>query len=127
MTEEIKHINQKNQEYIAEGNGVTKEKENCNFQENYNVFGIDDKPCCYLYHKYCDEIDNCYLKKCKRLEQENKALQAYKDINEDFKKAWGELNEKYKQLYSALEEISGLASPHCTQCSQIINIINEVL
>ena len=38
-------------------------------------------------------------------EQENKALQAYKDINEDFKKAWDELNEKYKQLRSALEEI----------------------
>lgn len=39
------------------------------------------------------------------LEQENKALQAYKDINEDFKQAWYELNEKYKQLRSALEEI----------------------
>lgn len=44
----------------------------------------------------------------KRLEQENKALQAYKDINEDFKQAWDELNEKYKQLRSALEKIRDL-------------------
>jgi len=82
---------------------MTEEKENCIFQQNYNVFGLDDKPCCYLYHKYCNEIDSCYFKRCKRLEQEN------------------------KQMKSALEEISGLASPHCTQCSRIINIINEVL
>ena len=53
---------------------MTEEKENCNFQQNYNVFGLDDKPCCYLYHKYCDEIDNCYFKRCKRLEQENKKI-----------------------------------------------------
>jgi predicted nuclease with TOPRIM domain len=44
----------------------------------------------------------------KRLEQENKELRAYKDINEDFKKAWDELNEKYKQLRSALEKIRDL-------------------
>ena len=49
-------------------------KENCNFQQTYNVFGLDDKPCCYLYHKYCEEINNCYFKRCKRLEQENKEL-----------------------------------------------------
>lgn len=49
-------------------------KENCNFQQNYNVFGLDDKPCCYLYHKYCGEIDSCYFKRCKRLEQENERL-----------------------------------------------------
>ena len=53
----------------------------------------------------CSEFNNCYYKQLKRLEQENKALQAYKDINEDFKQAWYELNEKYKQLRSALEEI----------------------
>ena len=38
------------------------------------MFGLDDKPCCYLYHKYCDEIDNCYFKRYKLLEQENKKL-----------------------------------------------------
>jgi SMC interacting uncharacterized protein involved in chromosome segregation len=132
-------------------------KENCNFQQNYNVFGLDDKPCCYLYHKYCDEIDSCYFKRCKRLEQENKAsekqieldvehicrlneqiekleqenreLQAYKDINEDFKKAWDELNEKYKQLRSALEEIRILATKNVS-IENFVKIqikINEVL
>jgi flagellar biosynthesis/type III secretory pathway chaperone len=55
--------------------------------------------------RWCTDHSNCYYKQLKRLEQENKELQAYKDINEDFKKAWDELNEKYKQLRSALEEI----------------------
>ena len=54
-------------------------KENCNFQQTYNVFGLDDKPCCYLYHKYCEEINNCYFKRCKRLEQENKQLTQWLD------------------------------------------------
>ena len=103
-------------------------KENCNFQQTYNVFGLDDKPCCYLYHKYCEEINNCYFKRCKRLEQENKALQAYKDINEDFKKAWDELNEKYKQLRSALEEIKKMVTnPYPGKPRDVLNIINEVL
>lgn len=74
---------------------------------------------------------------CKRLEQENKALQAYKDINEDFKKAWDELNEKYKQLRSALEEIKSMVdnfdywNSNLTMASEIIgevkDKINEVL
>ena len=63
---------------------MTEERENCNFQQNYNVFGLDDKPCCYLYHKYCDDIENCYFKRCKRLEQENeklrKALEEIKEV-----------------------------------------------
>jgi hypothetical protein len=56
-------------------------KENCIFQQNYNIFGLDDKPCCYLYHKYCDEIDSCYFKRCKHLEQENKELKIYIESN----------------------------------------------
>jgi hypothetical protein len=53
----------------------------------------------------CSNYPYCYYKQLKRLEQENKELQAYKDINEDFKKAWDELNEKHKRYRSALEEI----------------------
>jgi uncharacterized coiled-coil DUF342 family protein len=73
---------------------------------------------------------------CKRLEQENKELQAYKDINEDFKKAWGELNEKYKQLRSALEEIQKVIKSYDLTVDNgasvdtlytIRKIINEVL
>lgn len=65
-----------------------------------------------------------------RLEQENKELQAYKDINEDFKKAWDELNEKYKQLRSALEEIKNdimSKKAVCTECIKIAKRIGEVL
>jgi len=62
-----------------------------------------------LYHK----------EQLKRLEQENKALQAYKDINEDLKKAWDELNEKYKQLRSVLEEINKITEP------RFVNGLNE--
>ena len=82
-------------------------------------------------------------KQLKRLEQENKELkkdvQLFKCLN-----TFGEsechcacrclgnefcedADKKINSYRSALEEISGLASPHCTQCSQIINIINEVL
>jgi predicted RNase H-like nuclease (RuvC/YqgF family) len=77
----------------------------------------------------CENNPNCYYKQLKRLEQENKELEAYKDINEDFKKAWGELNEKYKQLRSALEEIRILATKNVSieNFVKIQNKINEVL
>ena len=80
---------------------------------------------------------NILLDNVKRLEQENKELQAYKDVNEDFKKAWDELNEKYKQLRSALEEIRKLTviGVNASQCNcglraladDILNKVNEVL
>lgn len=67
-----------------------------------------------------EEFDNKVTElkdELKRLEQENRALQAYKDINEDFKKAWDELNEKYKQLRSALEEIKDIIRADCKGCT----------
>ena len=77
---------------------------------------------------------NILLDNIKRLEQENKELQAYKDVNEDFKKAWDELNEKYKQLRSALEEIRDINKlfferkyGYPEDLIKIDNIINEVL
>lgn len=95
---------------------MTEEKENCNFQQNYNVFGLDDKPCCYLYHKYCDEIDSCYFKRCKRLEQENKELKeenikllfgkgALIKLCDNLTKIIDEKKEKESKLLQALEEI----------------------
>ena len=32
----------------------------------YNIFGIEDKPCCYKFHEYCSAIPNCYFKELKR-------------------------------------------------------------
>lgn len=87
---------------------IIKECKNC------DALGIDSEIgvyyCC-LSHRQddlpkeftCDDFTPNKQLLC--LEQENKALQAYKDINEDFKKAWDELNEKHKRCRSALEEI----------------------
>ena len=124
-------------------------KENCNFQQNYNVFGLDDKPCCYLYHKYCNEIDSCYFKRCKRLEQENKELKEdvlkwQKEFSRQYQinenKGYSKAEENYR---SALEEIRNdlkevckeecdYTKPNfCGDCDcrygQILNKINEVL
>lgn len=80
-------------------------KESCNFQQNYNVFGLDDKPCCYLYHKYCDEIDNCYFKKCKRLEQENKQIKSALEEIRDILVDWN--NDVYnpQDLVNRMDEV----------------------
>ena len=82
----------------------------------------------------CDKT-NCMYKQLKRLEQENRELKAYKDVNEDFKQAWDELNEKYKQLRSALEEIreieelayypKGMTEIPLSQRDFILNAINN--
>ena len=94
-------------------------------------------PECTCYES-CDEHPNCYYKQLKRLKQENKELK--EEIRFHNKEnsnllaernaaqiVYDEIREVRERYRSALEEISGLASPHCTQCSQIINIINEVL
>ena len=62
-----------------------------------------------------------------KLEQENRELKAYKDVNEDFKKAWDELNKKYKHLRSALEEIMEYCNYEHGSVYVIIDKINEVL
>jgi len=109
---------------------MTEEKENCNFQQNYNVFGLDDKPCCYLYHKYCDEIDSCYFKRCKRLEQENKELKEnlldkysprYYDIvpkrqTVELYKKFDDLRNQNNTYRSALEEIKAIINQSCDNC-----------
>lgn len=118
---------------------------------------------CQIGCKECTDIGTklCHYKQTERfkakiesLEQENRELKAYKDVNEDFKKAWDELNkkytevlklakenadsneyclqeleQKYEQLRSALEEIRS----YCKSCENGVNArkikeyINEVL
>lgn len=36
--------------------------ENCPSYRNYNVFGAIDKPCCYNYFDYCENIEDCPIK-----------------------------------------------------------------
>lgn len=83
-----------------------------------------------------EKVIDCKNGTIETLKQENKALQAYKDINEDFKQAWYELNEKYKQLRSALEEIKHILEIHKDELEECLhndidgiiqNKINEVL
>ena len=50
----------------------------------------------------------------KRLEQENRELKAYKDINEDFKKAWDELNKKYTEVLKLAKENAD-SNEYCLQ------------
>ena len=49
-----------------------------------------------------------------RWEQENKELKAYKDVNEDFKKAWDELNKKYTEVLKLAKENAD-SNEYCLQ------------
>ena len=106
------------------------EQKNFELEESLKVFNKPDvKKVLTLYN--CGEIT--------RLEQENRELKTYKDVNEDFKKAWNELNEKHKRYRSALEEIKNIVEnlshckiphEHCFQedCSDcILDEIKKVL
>ena len=46
---------------IIDGIDVSK----CPAMDTYNIFGIEDKPCCYKFHEYCSAIPNCYFKELK--------------------------------------------------------------
>lgn len=35
---------------------------NCPSCKMFNVFGQDDKPCCYYEMKYCEDVEDCLLK-----------------------------------------------------------------
>lgn len=55
-----------------------------------------------------------YLQKIDELEQENRELKAYKDVNEDFKKAWDELNKKYYEVLKLAKENAD-SNEYCLQ------------
>ena len=73
---------------------------------------------CNLYSRDCDFIERCRYKQLLRKEQEceelqireNEAeeiiaeLQAYKDVNEDFKTAWEELKAENDELKKIINE-----------------------
>lgn len=46
----------------------------CPAMNTYNIFGIEDKPCCYKYYDYCSAISACSYKQLKRKQQEGKRL-----------------------------------------------------
>lgn len=50
----------------------------------------------------------------KRFREENKELKAYKDVNEDFKKAWDELNKKYTEVLKLAKENAD-SNEYCLQ------------
>lgn len=35
----------------------------CPACKSFNVFGVDDKPCCYCYMQYCELVNDCIIKK----------------------------------------------------------------
>ena len=47
----------------------------CPAMNTYNIFGIEDKPCCYKYHDYCLAISYCSYKQLKLKEQECEELE----------------------------------------------------
>lgn len=46
----------------------------CPAMNTFNIFGVDDKPCCYKYHVYCDAKPNCKYKQLKRELEELKKV-----------------------------------------------------
>lgn len=37
----------------------------CPAMNTFNIFGVDDKLCCYKYYVYCDAKPNCKYKQLK--------------------------------------------------------------
>lgn len=37
--------------------------EQCPCRNNFNVFGLDDRGCCYKYGKYCKDVIECKIKR----------------------------------------------------------------
>ena len=57
----------------------------CPAMDTYNIFGIEDKPCCYKFHKYCSAIPNCYFKELKLTEQK---IENIKEICNEYQKEY---------------------------------------
>ena len=106
---------------------IKKIGENRQMTDKQIIDGIDVSKCqhygkcstyCYVVDEPCSDNPNCYYKQLKRKEQECEALQmseneageiiaelnAYKDINEDFKTAWEELKAENEELKKIINE-----------------------
>lgn len=46
----------------------------CPAMNTFNIFGVNDKPCCYKYQVYCDAKPNCKYKQLKRELEELKKV-----------------------------------------------------
>ena len=46
--------------------------EDCPAMRTFNVFGQDDKPCCYLEMKYCEDVGMCKYKLLKKRKEAKK-------------------------------------------------------
>ena len=58
--------------------------QNCPAANNFNVFGLDDKLCCYKYHKYCEQVETCVIKSIiKKLRQRCSECQWDRTLTED--------------------------------------------
>lgn len=167
-TKDIRHIDEKNQEYIAENNRMTKENIKINEEEimqrimnielmqKWDESSEDYKKRVLEYMKENEELSKLirgtkdYAEVCSvckdevtiypnisgrtdytqnevecrtlaqiitrknNLEQENRELKAYKDVNEDFKKAWDELNKKYTEVLE-LAKTNADSNEYCLQ------------
>ena len=57
----------------------------CPAMDTYNIFGIEDKPCCYKFHEYCSAIPKCCFKELKLTEQKLKKI---KEICNEYQKEY---------------------------------------
>ena len=94
----------------------------CPAMNTYNIFGIEDKPCCYKFHEYCSTIPNCYFKKLKREKQNSQ--EAIDTAIKEFNRA-EELKTLLKRKEQKLENIKEICNEY--QKEYILNIGVEIL
>ena len=105
----------------------------CPAMDTYNIFGIEDKPCCYKFHEYCSAIPNCYYKQLKRKEQECEGLEEeLNDLTRDIKThlkvekiKLDQLKAENEKLEQTLAEIKEICNEY--QKEYILNIGVEIL
>ena len=74
----------------------------CPAMNTFNIFGQEDKPCCYKYFNYCSDNQNCHFKKLKSKERELNQLQnelySCKENLEEYKTYYYKLADEYIKL-----------------------------
>lgn len=94
----------------------------CPAYHTYNVFGTDDKGCCYLEHKYCDEVETCIFKESfKQLQAENDELKEQYKLAEPLFQACKIKDlkiDKYKTILDEIEKVcnSCRENAYCFDC-----------
>ena len=110
---------------IIDGVDVSK----CPAMDTYNIFGIEDKPCCYKFHEYCSAIPNCCFKQLKRKEQECEELKSdLTDLSKIIDCKNGTILTFKEQLYKlkqTIAEIKEICNEY--QKEYILNIGVEIL